>query len=466
MTPVRGVSGVRIAVLGLGRSGLSAMRALRAGGADVVCWDDREEARAAARGEGATLRDLSGPRAWNGVAGLVLSPGIPHLYPRPNAHVAAAVAAGVPVDNDVGLFFRSLAVPGGNGSGGPPGVVAVTGTNGKSTTAALIHHCLLATGRASQLAGNIGRGVLDVDLPGAAGIVVVELSSYQIELARALAPDVAVFTNFGPDHLDRHGGRGGYFAAKQRLFLEGRPRVAVIGTDESEGRFLANRLAGGPCGTEVVRVTAGRDPVGAGRSVTARDGILVELEDGRPAASVDLAEMQGLPGTHNHQNAGAAFAVLRALGVSAAAVREGMTGFGGLPHRGQVVARRNGVTFVNDSKATNAGAAARSLALFPRVRWIVGGQLKDGGVSALRPSLGNVVKAYAIGGQAAEVARDLEGVETALCHDMASAVRSAARDAEPGDTVLLAPAAASFDAYGSFEERGDDFMAEVRKAIR
>ncbi len=469
MIPVKGVSGARIAVLGHGRSGLSAMRALKAGGADVLCWDDSEEARAAVEGEGVTLHDLSVPGAWNGVAELVLSPGIPHLYPQPNAHVAAAMAAGIPVDNDVGLFFRSLAISGRSGSRRFPRIVAVTGSNGKSTTAALIHHCLVAAGRESQLAGNIGRGVLDVESPGKDGTIVLELSSYQIELARNLAPDVAVFTNFGPDHLDRHGGLGGYFAAKQRLFLNGQPRVAVIGIDEAEGRFLANRLVGGLHGNRVIRVTAGAMAASAGWSISARDGILAERRDGRLTASVNLGEMQGLPGVHNHQNACAAFAVLRVLEVSATAIEEGMQGFEGLPHRGQVVARRNGVTFVNDSKATNVDAAARSLAVHPRVRWIVGGQLKEGGISALRSSLGNVVKAYAIGGQANEVALELaeiEGIELEVCSTMAAAVRRAAKDAEPGDTVLLAPAAASFDAYGSFEERGEDFIAEARKAIR
>ncbi|MXX88364.1 MAG: UDP-N-acetylmuramoyl-L-alanine--D-glutamate ligase [Boseongicola sp. SB0677_bin_26] len=464
MIPVKGVSGARIAVLGLGRSGLSAMRSLKAGGADVLCWDDSEEARATADGEGATLHDPSVPGAWNGVAELVLSPGIPHLYPRPNSHVAAAMAAGIPVDNDVGLLFRSLAIPGRTAHRKFPRIVAVTGSNGKSTTAALIHHCLVAIGRESQLAGNIGRGVLDIESPGTDGTIVLELSSYQVELARTLAPDVAVFTNFGPDHLDRHGGLGGYFAAKQRLFLEGRPRVAVIGIDETEGTFLANRLAGESRDNQVIRVSADANLASTGWSVTARDGTLTELQDGQPTASFDLGEMQGLPGVHNHQNACAAFAVLRVLEVSSTAIEEGMRRFEGLPHRGQVVARWKGVTFVNDSKATNADAAARSLALFPRVRWIVGGQLKDGGISALRSSLDPVVKAYAIGCQAMQVARDLDGIEVEVCSDMATAVRRAAKDSEPGDTVLLAPAAASFDAYESFEERGEDFMAEVRKA--
>ena len=212
MIPVKGVKGARIAVLGLGRSGLSAARALAEGGAEALCWDDGAEARSSAEAEGLTLHDLSRREAWDGVSTLIVSPGIPHLYPEPNAHVASAMAAGVPVDNDIGLFFRSLATPQWDRFEVTPKVVAITGSNGKSTTSALIHHVLAEVGRDSQLAGNIGRGVLDIDPPGEGGVVVLELSSYQTELARALTPDIAVFTNLTPDHLDRHSGFGGYFA--------------------------------------------------------------------------------------------------------------------------------------------------------------------------------------------------------------------------------------------------------------
>jgi UDP-N-acetylmuramoylalanine--D-glutamate ligase len=233
-------------VLGLGRSGLAAARALAAGGARALCWDDSPEARARAEAEGLELADLRRAEAVEGLAALIVSPGIPHLYPAPNPVIATALAAGVPVDNDIGLFFRSLATPDWDRFDIAPRVVAVTGSNGKSTTSALIHHILTAAGRDSQLAGNIGRGVLDIDPPREGGVVVLELSSYQTELARALTPDIAVFTNLSPDHLDRHGGMGGYFAAKRRLFAEGGPDRAVIGVDEVEGAFLAGQLAEAP----------------------------------------------------------------------------------------------------------------------------------------------------------------------------------------------------------------------------
>ncbi|MGB3407888.1 MAG: Mur ligase family protein, partial [Jannaschia sp.] len=237
MIPVRGYEGSTVAVLGLGRTGLTAARALRAGGAEVVVWDDGAKGRAAAEGEGFTLRDLTRAQAFDGVVTLVTSPGIPHLYPAPHPAIAAAWDAGVAVDNDIGLFFRSL-----GWEDEAPRVVAITGSNGKSTTSALLHHILVQAGRQAHLAGNIGRGVLDLDPLGAQDIVVLELSSYQTELARALTPDVAIFTNLSPDHLDRHAGLGGYFAAKRRLFAEGGPDRAVIGVDEPEGRFLAQQL--------------------------------------------------------------------------------------------------------------------------------------------------------------------------------------------------------------------------------
>jgi UDP-N-acetylmuramoylalanine--D-glutamate ligase len=463
--PVRGVEGVRIAVLGLGRSGLSAARALKAGGGEPLLWDDSEDARDKAAAEGFTLHDPSRREAWHGVAALIVSPGIPHLYPEPNRWIAAAIDAGVPVDNDIGLFFRSLATPDWDSFDIPPRVVAVTGSNGKSTTSALIHHCLLAAGRESQLAGNIGRGVLDIDPPGDAGVVVLELSSYQTDLARALTPDVAVFTNLSPDHLDRHAGMGGYFAAKRRLFAEGGPDRAVIGVDEVEGRYLANQMGEGPGDDRVIRVSVDRKLEGPGWSVCARKGFLSETRKARQVASVDLRGIRGLPGAHNHQNACSAYGALRALGLSPKQIEEGFRTFEGLPHRSQIVAEKGGVTYVNDSKATNTDAAQCALDAFERIRWIVGGQLKEGGLAPLKGHLDHVVKAYVIGRHARETALEISETPHEVCETMAVAVARAAAEAQAGETVLLAPAAASFDQYDNFEKRGEDFAAEVRRLL-
>ena len=462
MIPVLGYAGEKVAVLGLGRSGLAAARALREGGAEPLLWDDGAEARGKAEAEGFGISDLLKQGALDGAATLVVSPGIPHLYPEPHPVIAAARVAGVPVDNDIGLFFRSFATPVWDRFDRAPQVIAVTGSNGKSTTAALIHHILIHAGRPAQIAGNIGYGALDLDPARDGEVVVLELSSYQTDLARALTPDIAVFTNFTPDHLDRHGGIGGYFAAKRRLFAEGAPDRAVIGVDEPEGRALANEMAIGPADDRVVRVSREARLSGPGWSVFARKGFLAECRKGRQAASVDLRGIAGLPGSHNHQNACSAWAAARALGLAPKLIEQAFESFEGLPHRSQVVAERNGVSFVNDSKATNAESAAQALQAFGRIRWIAGGLGKDGGVESLKPHLGNVAKAYLIGHSARDFAIQLGGIPHEICETMEKAVASAAAEAEPGDTVLLAPAAASFDQYPDFEKRGENFIDCVR----
>ncbi len=465
MIPVRGVEGQRIVVLGLGRSGRSAARAIEAGGGTALCWDDSPEAREKAATAGFSIHDVAKREAWDEIAAMIVSPGIPHLYPEPNKWIARAMAAGVPIDNDIGLFFRSLAIQEWDNFETIPRVVAITGSNGKSTTSALIHHCLGVAGTESQLAGNIGRGVLDIEPPDDGGVVVLELSSYQTELARSLTPDVAVFTNLSPDHLDRHGGIGGYFAAKRRLFSEGGPDRAVIGVDESEGVFLANQLSEGAADDRVIRVSVETRLEGPGWLVHARKGFLGEFRKGRQVAAIDLRSIRGLPGAHNHQNACSAYGALRSLGLAPKVIEQGFQSFEGLPHRSQIVGERAGVTFVNDSKATNADAAEKALQAFERIRWIVGGQMKDGGLAALKPHLGRVVKAYVIGRQAREVALEIADTPHEVCETMAVAVARAATEAEAGDTVLLAPAAASFDQYDNFEKRGEDFMAEVAKHL-
>ncbi|MCV6584702.1 MAG: UDP-N-acetylmuramoyl-L-alanine--D-glutamate ligase [Marinibacterium sp.] len=464
MIPVQGCQGQTIAVLGLGRSGLSAARALREGGAKPICWDDMPAARDRAEAEGFACRDLGKPGAFDGVDALIVSPGIPHLYPEPNRVVAAALVAGVPVDNDIGLFFRSVATRDWDRFDTAPRVVAVTGSNGKSTTSALIHHLLESAGHPAQLAGNIGRGVLDLDPPGDGDVIVLELSSYQTDLARALTPDIAVFTNLSPDHLDRHAGMGGYFAAKRRLFAEGGPDRAVVGVDEAEGRYLANQLSEGPTDDRVIRVSSGQKLSGPGWQVFARKGFLSEYRKGKQIASIDLRPITGLPGAHNHQNACAAYAVARALGLAPRVIEAGLASYPGLPHRSQVIAQAGGVTYVNDSKATNVDSAVRALGAFGAIRWICGGLEKEGGLSALHGQTGAVRKAYVIGREAAGFAMQLD-VEAEICTDMDLAVARAVADAEPGDTVLLAPAAASFDQYDNFEQRGTAFAEAVARAL-
>ena len=465
MIAVQGVAGARVAVLGLGRSGRATARALQAGGAVALLWDDSPEARASAEADGFTLTDLTRATAFDGVSALITSPGIPHLYPAPHRVIARALELGVPVDNDIGLFFRSFATEDWDGFDTTPRVICVTGSNGKSTTTALIHHILQRAGRPAQMAGNIGRGVLDIEPATDGAVVVLELSSYQIDLARSLAPDVAVFTNLSPDHLDRHGGPGGYFAAKRRLFAEGGPDRAVIGVDEAEGRFLAGQLAETPGDDRVIRISSGQKLEGFGWSVFARKGFLAEWRRGKQVASVDLRGMSGLPGTHNHQNACAAYAACRSLGLAPKLIEPALHSFAGLPHRSQLVGERDGVRFVNDSKATNVDSAAKALQAFPAIRWIAGGIGKEGGIRALLAYVGSVRKAYLIGHSARDFALELGDVPHEICETMDRALAAAAAEAEPGDVVLLAPAAASFDQYPNFEKRGEDFADRVKSLL-
>jgi UDP-N-acetylmuramoylalanine--D-glutamate ligase len=463
MIPVRGYDGHKVAVLGLGRSGLSAALALRAGGAIPVCWDDNDDARTTAEAKGLLVADLNKDKSWDDVVSLIVSPGIAHLYPAPHAIVQKAWGMGVVVDNDIGLFFRSYATTDWDKLDVMPKVICITGSNGKSTTTALIAHILEEAGKPVQMGGNIGRGVLDLDPASDGEIVVLELSSYQTELARALAPDMAVFMNLSPDHLERHGGIGGYFAAKRRLFAEGGPDKAIIGVDEVEGRYLANQVRqDSETGDPVIAISSGRKLQGRGWSVFARKGFLAEWRKGRQVASIDLRNMQGLPGAHNHQNACAAYAVCRALAMAPKVIETGLQSYGGLAHRCQIVAQHNGVVYVNDSKATNADAAEKALLAFKNIHWIVGGQPKAGGIASLAPLFNRVTKAYLVGDATDQFVDQLDDVAHEKSGTIDAAVKAAVKNAKSGDVVLLAPACASFDQFKSFEARGDAFVAAVQ----
>ena len=460
MIPVKGYSGKRVGVLGLGRSGLATAAALRAGGAVPLCWDDNPASRALAEVEGYEVADLARPREAERLETLITSPGIAHLYPEAHNAIQAAWDAGVPVDNDIGLFFQSFADEEWSGFERDPKVVCITGSNGKSTTSALLHHILRHAHRPSQLGGNIGTAVLGLDPAIDGEVAVVELSSYQTDLARTLQPDVAIFLNLSPDHLDRHGGIGGYFAAKMRLFTMGGPERAIIGVDEPEGRYLSNVLREG-AGDNVIEISTLRQLKGKGWSVFARKGFLVEWRKGRQVASVDMRAMEGLPGTHNQQNACAAYAACRHLGLAPKVIEAAMASYGGLRHRCQQVGEVSGVKFINNSKATNADAAGKALLAFDNIRWIAGGQAKEGGIAALAPMFERVKKAYLIGEAAAGFSAQLGSVPHVVSGTLEAAVAAARLDAEPGDVVLLAPACASFDQFDSFEHRGEVFEALV-----
>ncbi|MCC0012010.1 MAG: UDP-N-acetylmuramoyl-L-alanine--D-glutamate ligase [Rhodobiaceae bacterium] len=461
MLPVPGYEGRRVGVLGLARSGFAVAAALKAGGAIPVLCDDKPAALEKARAEGYETADLAND-GWPALEKLIVSPGVPHLYPRAHPVIQRAWGQGVPVDNDIGLFFEAIA-------GRDVRVVAITGTNGKSTTTALTGHVLAEAGFPTQVGGNIGRAVFDLDMPEPGSAVVLELSSYQTDLARTLRPDVAVFLNLTPDHLDRHGGIGGYFAAKARLFEVGQPKVSVIGVDEPEGRMLANRLRKGrEPGEETIAISGSRQLGGRGLSVSAQNCVVTEWRDEQAISKADLVQAPALQGAHNGQNAAAAFAAARALGVPAEQIAASFLTFPGLAHRMEPLGQSGRVRFVNDSKATNADAAARALDTFDQIYWIAGGIAKDGGIDSLQPYFARIRKAYLIGQDAERFAKSLEGkVETVMSGTLEQAVKDAARDAAAGTdgdpVVLLSPACASFDQFADFEKRGEAFRAAVEE---
>ncbi len=486
MTPVPGFEGRRVAVFGLGRSGITAARALKAGGAEPILWDDGVSGRMQAEAEGFEVEDLT-TADWSDFAALVLSPGAPLTHPKPHWTVDKAKAANVPVIGDIELFARAIAA---TPASLRPKVIAITGTNGKSTTTALIGWVLKQAGMKIAVGGNIGIGVLALPPPAEVQAYVIEVSSYQLDLTTSFAPDVAILTNINPDHLDRHGGMEGYVAAKTRLFQALGPNaVSLVGVDEPAGANLALVLPNHVIAiSSSVHPREGGDPVLSGATgdedqsytptqpserpqhwVPAFAGMHgMEAEpgsirtDGRLIA--DLAPARSLPGRHNAQNAAFAYAAARAIGVSHEAAVAGLMTFPGLAHRMETVGQLGAVRFVNDSKATNADAARQALMSYPTSFWIAGGRAKDGGIAELADLFPRVAKAYLIGEAAEDFAATLGDIPHVIARDMATAVALASEDAAKagGDpVVLLSPACASFDQFPDFEARGEAFRAAV-----
>ena len=463
MISAQNVKNNNYVILGLGRSGLSVAAALQAGGAKVLCLDDNPKylKKAEELGFNCSLPDKVN---WNEIDVLLVSPGIPHHYPEPHHVVLSAIENGVAIDNDIGVFFKSIGSMEWAKFNVMPKIIAVTGSNGKSTTSALIHHIVTCANRPSQLAGNIGKGVFDIEPLSDGEVLILELSSYQTEVANSLTPDVAVFTNFTPDHLERHGGLGGYYAAKKRLFVSGCPDRSIIGVDEFEGQLLAQELSDHIHDDRIIKISSSRKLTGMGWTVFASKGFLAEYRKGKQIASIDLRKCTTLQGTHNHQNACAAYAAVRAMGIGPREIEKAFFSFTGLPHRSQLVREIGGVVFINDSKATNIDSAIKALLTYPNIRWICGGQQKEGDISRINKALVNVQKAYVIGADSAGYSNQIS-CDYEICNTMDMAVKSAFRDAKKGDTILLAPAAASFDQFSSFEERGETFESEVIKLM-
>lgn len=451
---VRDLGGKPVAVFGLGLSGLSAVQALSKAGAEVLAWDDKTESHDAARKAGAKVEKLTEKNLRKCTA-LILAPGVPLHYPAPHEVVLAARAAGIEIIGDLEILHRL-----GHGRR----TIGITGTNGKSTTTALTAHVLSAGGLEAAMGGNIGQPVLGLKMLPENGVFVLEVSSYQIDLCPRFRPDIGVLLNITPDHIDRHGSFENYIASKERLF-EGEG-VAIVGVDDEPGQKIVERLT-----------AAGRRrivPVSVRRSLT--EGVYVEdgnLFDAMNGPAVNMGSLRGLAalkGAHNHQNAAASYAACRIAGLNAEAIMTHMQTYPGLKHRQFPVRDINGVVYIDDSKATNAEAAARALAAFQNIYWIVGGRPKEGGLNGLEPLLAQVRHAFLIGEAMDDFAKwlDVYNIAYSRCETLDRAVEDAHARAQgargqPGGNgvVLLSPACASFDQFRSFEERGDIFTQLV-----
>jgi UDP-N-acetylmuramoylalanine--D-glutamate ligase len=425
-------SGQRFAVVGLGKNGLPAAHALRAMGAEVTAWDDRAEARAAA-----AALDPRDPLDGNfDFDALVLSPGIPHRLPKPHPVAQRAIDSGVPILSDTELLFRAV-----RAAGSRARFAGITGTNGKSTTTALLAHILERAGIPVVAGANLGPAALSLPLLPHDGVYVLEMSSYMLERLASLRFNAAGMLNLSADHIDRHGDMGGYALAKRAIFdRQQADDLAVVGVDDAGSRDMAAWLDQGPAA--VVRVSGAESPLASG-----------------PA----------LPGAHNAQNAAAATAMARYFGATNEVIAQALLSFPGLPHRQQRIVTIDGVSFVNDSKATNADAAERALVCYDRLVWIAGGMAKEGGIEPLVPLFPRIAHALLIGRDAQQFAATLSrhGVPFDLVGTLEAAVPAAFTAArETGSpVVLLSPACASWDQFTGYDQRGDRF-AELARGLQ
>lgn len=465
MTPVTACAGQTLALFGLGGSGLATAQALAAGGARVLTWDDAPAARQKAADLGLDVVDLRSVD-WSSFASLVLSPGVPLTHPAPHWSAALAQEAGVEVIGDIELFCRERA------SIAPDAhFVAITGTNGKSTTTALTAHLFGAAGRDVQMGGNIGTAILALEPPAPARIHVIEVSSYQIDLAPSLNPTIGMLLNLTPDHIDRHGTMAHYAAVKERL-IEG-AAWSLVGVDDPHSTAVFERAVAREARSHASGAPAGRQypvsvtqPLATGLSLEG-SWIAFRPYEGHERLLGSLDGIDTLRGRHNAQNACFAAGAAHLQGLAEPEIQRGLSTFPGLPHRLEEVGRKNGILFINDSKATNADSTEKALLSFDRVFWIVGGTAKDGGIAELKRYFNKVERAYLIGQAVDDFAATLDGrVRYRRSGTLEAAVAQATADARASDldekVVLFSPACASFDQFRNFEERGDRFRALVQ----
>jgi len=454
---VNDYSGQDVAVVGMGKSGCSAAIALAAGGAEVWAWDDNEAGRNAAALKNIAVRDAFANSGAKPKA-LVLSPGVPFRFPEPHRSVVEAREKQIPVLGDIELLFRAQP---------EARYIGITGTNGKSTTTALIGHILKSAGRLVEVGGNLGTPPLDLEPLDGTGVYVLELSSYQLDLVSSTVFGTAILLNISPDHLDRHGDLEGYIAAKSRIFdRQGSAHTAIIGIDDSNAAALADGLSGS---VNIIRISTTQQA-----DICVRDGCLIDRMAKEENVVLRLSDAPALPGLHNAQNIAAAYAACRTEGVSATQIASAIQTFPGLPHRLQTAGCVGGVRFINDSKATNAEASAKALSSFSSIYWIAGGREKQGGYDDVIAQFGNVRAAFLIGEASASMNDAFSGyIPCHPCDTLDVAVDKAftlalGELAQGSDqpVVLLSPACASFDQFPNFEARGNAFLDIAAKLAR
>jgi UDP-N-acetylmuramoylalanine--D-glutamate ligase len=448
--------GKTVAVFGLGRSGIISALSLQAGGATVLAWDDNEKSRTLAKNQGVDISDLR-EADWSKIGELVLSPGVPDTLPQPHWSAELAKKSNTPIICDIEIFAREVMA---RAPEHRPKIIAITGTNGKSTTTSLIGHVLKSCGRDAQVGGNIGRGVLDLDDMHAGAFYVLELSSYQLERTFSLKANAAIFLNLTADHLARHGTMKAYEKIKCRIFNnQDNHDVAVIGVDDAAGKTLCSSLM--MKSNQRTLPISGRRSLG--RGVCAIKGKLYSVMGEKCKMVADLTQASGLVGEHNWQNAAAAFAALNGLGLDAQSIGDAILTFSGLEHRMENVGKVGPALYVNDSKATNAEAAAQALKSYQNIFWIAGGKADKDGIGSLKPYFKNVRRAYLIGETAHEFETTLRKnkVPAKVSKELRMAIMCATKDAlaskVENPVILLSPACASFDQFKDFEARGDEF---------
>jgi UDP-N-acetylmuramoylalanine--D-glutamate ligase len=456
----------RVAVFGLAKSGIATIRALKEGEAEVFAWDDSEQNRTRLLEESRpeyialSLQESLTPYeiySWNSLRALVLSPGVPLTYPQPHPIVTLAKKNNCPIIGDIELLYHSC----------PRATyIGITGTNGKSTTTSLISHILKSCGKRTEVGGNLGIPALELEPLAADGTYVLELSSFQLDLLDDTHLNMAVLLNITPDHIDRHGSMEGYIAAKERIFRHQTAEdTAIISIDNPHSNALYEKLKCENRIGHLIPISTESQIIGG---VSVMNGMLINAIDQATVETIPLGKLVNLTGKHNGENIAAAFAVAYRYGIPSAHIIDAIRSFKGLAHRMQYLGEKNGVTYINDSKATNAEATEKALTSFDTIYWIAGGKAKEGGITALAPYFPRIRHAFLIGDAEESFAATLTGkVPFTRCGNLATAFQEAHRMANaeklPGATVLLSPACASFDQWKNFEERGDAFCEMVDK---